>query len=300
MHRLRKSPFDDQLKDLERLDRIIARKGKLIDLPLQDNLASTLPAAESPAGEAGDGERRNAVKAGVRQAAPSDKEVEVPDVQGVTARVSRLANGKRSSAITETGSGRRVGHRLPRPDEEVGAGNLALDATLRAAAARNAGSDQPLSVRKEDLRASIRRRKVGNLILFILDASASMGCNERIETTKKVVSQLLVDAYQKRDRVGLISFRDEGAQLVLNPTSSVQLANLRVKDLTTGGATPLSHGLNLGLLVAKRELRRDPDINPLLVLITDGHGNVGFASDNPLRESLVLAEKIREQRLTCF
>ena len=211
-----------------------------------------------------------------------------------------MASGKRSSAVTETGAGRRVGHRLPRPDEEIGTANLALDATLRAAAARTAGSDQPLSISKEDLRASIRRRKVGNLILFILDASASMGCNERIETTKKVVSQLLVDAYQKRDRVGLISFRDEGAQLVLNPTSSVQLANLRIKDLSTGGATPLNHGLALGLLVAKRELRRDPDMVPLLVLITDGHGNVGYASDNPLRESLELAEKIRSQNLQCL
>jgi len=150
------------------------------------------------------------------------------------------------------------------------------------------------------MRTSIRRRKTGNLILFILDASASMGCYERIETTKKVVTQLLVDAYQKRDRVGLISFRDEGAQLVLNPTSSVQLANLRIKDIATGGATPLNHGLAMGLLVAKRELRRDPDISPLLVLITDGHGNVGYASDNPLRESLELSAKIRSQELCCM
>lgn len=300
VHRLRKTPFDDQLKDLERLERIIERKGKLIDLPLQDDLLNVMPAAEPVSMTAGDAENRPEGIVEERDAPASGKDFETPSLQGLAARMSRMASGKRSSAVTETGGGRRVGHRLPRADEEIGPGNLALDATLRAAAARAAGSDQPLSVCKEDLRASIKRRKVGNLILFILDASASMGCHERIETTKKVVSQLLVDAYQKRDRVGLISFRDEAAQLVLNPTSSVQLANLRIRDLATGGATPLNHGLAMGLLVARRELRRDPEMVPLLVLITDGHGNVGYASDNPLRESLELAEKIRAQDLHCL
>jgi magnesium chelatase subunit D len=300
VHRLRRTPFDDQFKDMERLERIIERKGRLIDLPLQDNRPTMVPAGDAPLAGAADGESQQATAPQERSAAVSSKEIETPPLQGLTTRVNRMANGKRSSAITETGEGRKVGYRLPRPDEEVATGNLATGATLRAAAARTAGSDLPWGVRKEDLRTSIRRKKVGNLILFILDASASMGCQERIETTKKVVTQLLVDAYQKRDRVGLISFRDEGAQLVLNPTSSIQLANLRIKDLTTGGATPLNHGLAMGLLVAKRELRRDPDMGPLLVLITDGHGNVGYASDNPLRESLELAEKIRSQNLPCL
>jgi len=299
LHRLRKTPFDNQLKDLEQLDRIIERKGRSLDLPLQDNLSTAIPAGDAPAMTTGDAESLPATAMEERCAVASSKDFETPSLQGLAAKVSRITDGKRSSAVTETSNGRRVGHRFPRPDEDVGAGNLAIDATLRAAAGRTAGTDQPFNIRKEDLRASIRRRKVGNLILFIVDASASMGCHERIEVTKKVVNQLLVDAYQQRDRVGLISFRDEGAQLVLNPTSSVQLANLRIKDLATGGATPLNHGLAMGLLVSRRELRRDPDIVPLLVLITDGHGNVGFASDNPLRESLELAEKIHSQNLSC-
>ncbi len=299
LHRLRKTPFDNQMEDLERLDRIIERKGKLIDLPLQDDLATACSTGEptvTPDNEA----ESPTVKLENKRAEASSKEFEIPPLQGVASKTVRTAGGKRNSAITEAGNGRRVGHRFPRPDESLDAGNLAIDATLRAAARRTAGSDKPFSVQKEDLRAAVRRRKTGNLILFILDASASMGCNERIEATKKVVGQLLVDAYQKRDRVGLISFRDEGAQLVLNPTSSVQLANLRIRDLATGGATPLNHGLAMGLLVSRRELRRDPDISPLLVLITDGYGNVGYASANPLRESLELADKIHEQKLPCL
>jgi len=215
----------------------------------------------------------------------------------LAAKAAQNANGKRSSVVTESGNGRRVSHRIPRPDETVGAGKVALEPTLRAAAGRTAGSDQPFEIRREDLRAAIKKRKAGNLVLFILDASASMGCRERMESTKKVVEQLLVDAYQKRDRVGLITFRDQGAQLVLTPTFSVQLAGLRLRELAVGGATPLNHGLVLGLQVAKRELRRDPDLFPLLVLITDGHGNVGFLSSDPARESLEIAEKIRSEGL---
>ncbi len=300
VHRLRKSPFDDQLKDLERLERIIERKGRLIGLPLQDNLPAEAPGADASPPASPETERRPARALVERRAEASGKDFEAPTLQEAAARLAGAANGRRGSAVTESGGGRRVGHRLLRPDEEVGAAGLAMDATLRAAATRTAGSEEAFGVRRQDLRASIRRRKAGVLILFILDASASMGCHERIEATKKVVGQLLVDAYQKRDRVGLISFRDEGAQLVLNPTSSVQLASLRIKDLATGGATPLNHGLAMGLMVAKRELRRDPDTAPLLVLITDGHGNVGYASANPLRESLELAEKIRAQHLSCL
>jgi magnesium chelatase subunit D len=298
LHRLRKNPFDNQLKDLERLDRIIARKGRLIDLPLQDNMAADFISAEAQPVASDDAESLRAAGS-ERCTQASSEDFEVPSLQTLAAKTARAASGKRTNAIVETGGGRRVGHRIPRPDEAVGADNLAVGATLRAAAGRSAGGDQPFSIRKEDLRASIRRRKTGNLVLFILDASASMGCHERIEATKKVINQLLTDAYQKRDRVGLISFRDEGAQLVLNPTSSVQLADLRIKDIATGGATPLNHGLAMGMLVSRRELRRDPDITPLLVLITDGHGNVGYASDNPLRESLDLAEKIRAQSMSC-
>jgi magnesium chelatase subunit D len=299
LHRLKKTPFDDQFKDLERLERIIARKGKLIDLPRQGNS----PVDADPVGTlsvfAGDKEKPVDPQVGNRGADIPELACDTPALKGASAKALRNPSGRRSSAITESCSGKKVGYRMPRSDEETGMENLAVDATLRAAAARTAGKDAPFSVQKEDLRKSIRRRKVCNLILFILDASASMGCQERIESTKQVVDRLLIDAYQKRDRVGLVTFRDESAQLALAPTSSLQLARLRIKELATGGATPLNHGLTLGYQVAKREMRRNSDVVPLLVLISDGHGNVGYASDNPLKESMRIAEKIREDGLSC-
>lgn len=299
LHRLRRTPFDDQVKDMERLYRLIQRKGRPVAPPLQEP-ASAEGLAGSTARAPQDGDERVASRTSpvAETVLPAlERELELPDITALAARTARKASGKRSGAVIDAGNGRRVSHRLPRPDETVDAGNLAVEPTLRAAAGRTAGSDQPFEIRREDLRTAIKKRKTGNLILFILDASASMGCRERMESTKKVVEQLLVDAYQKRDRVGLITFRDQEAQLVLTPTFSVQLAGLRLKELAVGGATPLNHGLVLGLQVAKRELRRDPDLLPLLVLITDGHGNVGLASSDPVRESLEIAEKIRSEGL---
>lgn len=296
LHRLRRTPFDDQLKELERLERLIRRGGRSVDLPLQDpSLPEDIEAKLSGRSDGGEPSTHKAEME--KPTIQTSSEIEVPPLRALAPGAVKSGNGKRTVAITESGNGKRVGHRLPKPDENLGIGNLALEATLRAAAGRTAGSGQPFQIRREDLRASIKKRKVGNLILFILDASASMGCRERIESTKKVVQQLLVDAYQKRDRVGLITFRDQKAQLILNPTSSIQLANLRIRELATGGATPLNHGLAMGLMVARRELRREPDLVPLLVLITDGHGNVGLASEDPWRESLEIAEKIRAEGL---
>ncbi len=299
LHRLRKTPFDDQIKDLERLDRIIERGGKGLDLPIEDASPRMEPGRPCPLPSAAETPRPE-MAGEERLAEASEREIEIPALKGPPLKAAKPASGRRSSSVTETAGGRRIGHRLPRPDEALEAGNVALDATLRAAAGRTAGSDQPYNVRKEDLRAAVRRRKAGNLVLFVLDASASMGCRERIESTKKVMDMLLMDAYQKRDRVGLITFRDETAQEVLAPTSSVQVAQMRIKDLATGGTTPLNHGLALAYQVSRREKRRDPDTQPLLVLITDGQGNVGYASANPLQESLAIAMKIREEGFPCI
>ncbi len=95
--------------------------------------------------------------------------------------------------------------------------------------------------------------------------------------------------------MGLIAFKDERASLILNPTSSVQLAGIYLKELATGGATPLSHGLALGLQVVRKEMQRDPDTLPVMALITDGFGNVSIASDDPLKESLAQAQAIQSE-----
>lgn len=303
-HRLRKGPFDQEMKDLKRLDHILEKRLAPAPLRIQhdDGGEEITEAASAAAGCPDSPERREE-----RQAAPlsdeagkrreaGDAAASLPKLEPAAAvRGVRSGSGKRTPTVTETGAGRTVGSRIPRLDRDEEVKDIAFDATIRAAAGRSRGDDGNLQIRREDLRTKVRKRKVGNLVLFVVDASASMGAAARMEATREAILALLKDAYQKRDKVGLISFKDDKASLILTPTSSVQLAGIYLKELATGGATPLSHGLALGLSVMKKEVQRDPDVLPVMALITDGHGNVSLRSDDPLKESLAQAQAIQSE-----
>jgi len=133
----------------------------------------------------------------------------------------------------------------------------------------------PRLILPADLRIKVRRARIGNLILFVVDASGSMGARQRMIAVKGAVLSLLLDAYQKRDRVGLIAFRGQGAEVLVPPTNSVELAEQRLRHMPTGGRTPLVAGLQLADQVLTSHLQRDAALTPLLVLITDGRPNVG-------------------------
>ena len=155
---------------------------------------------------------------------------------------------------------------------------MALAATLRAAAPRQkerGGSGSGILVRRGDLREKVREGREGNLILFVVDASGSMAARRRMSAVKGAILSLLADAYQRRDKVGLVSFRGEGAQLLLPPTTSVELAAPRLEELPTGGRTPLAAGLEKTAEVLKRAELRDAERRSLLVLLTDGRATVG-------------------------
>jgi len=139
------------------------------------------------------------------------------------------------------------------------------------------GQDAILSylVSPDDLRVKVRRKRTGNLILFVVDASGSMGARKRMAAVKGAVLSLLLEAYQKRDRVGLIAFRGEGAQLLAPPTNSVELAERHLRQMPTGGRTPLAAGLQLAGQVLRQYLWREAALAPLLVLVTDGRANAG-------------------------
>jgi magnesium chelatase subunit D len=181
--------------------------------------------------------------------------------------------------------------------------DLAFDATLRAAAPFQARrrAEMPgqnaLLIEGYDLREKVRETKVGNLIMFVLDASGSMAAEERMVATKGAVLSLLLDAYQRRDRVGLVVFRGEKAELVLPPTNSVELAQRHLAQLPTGGRTPLAHGLKLGLETIKEYLWRDKQSLPLLVLVSDGKANVSLNEGNPVEEAKSIAREIKRANI---
>ncbi len=209
---------------------------------------------------------------------------------------TRRQSGRRSQTLTSRKSGRYIRARLPQGRVT----DLAFDATVRAAAPHqqerraHAPANAPaLILKPHDLREKVRVRKAANLILFVVDASWSMAVSERMAATKGAIFSLLTDAYQHRDRVGLIVFQKNRATLVLPPTQSVDLASRALKNIPIGGKTPLSAGLALAYQVIKREKVAHPDVRPLLVVLTDGAANVSMDADMPpLEEAHRIADRI--------
>ena len=182
-------------------------------------------------------------------------------------------------------AGRVTGsHRPPGPVRQVH-----LTATLTAAAPyqvqRGRTGPGGLRLRHEDLRETRREGREGNLVLFLVDASGSMAARARMGAVKGAVLSLLLDAYQRRDKVGMITFSGSAARVLLPPTSSVEAAAARLADLPTGGRTPLAAGLLRAHEVLRTERLRDPDRRPLLVVVTDGRATSAATTDSttPIR-----------------
>ncbi|MFD7059605.1 putative cobaltochelatase [Streptomyces sp. NPDC059906] len=182
------------------------------------------------------------------------------------------AAGRRSRARTE--HGRTTGARRPRGALT----KLHLAATVQAAAPhqRARGRSGPgLVVRRDDLRQAVREGHESNLVLFVVDASGSMAARQRMSAVKGAVLSLLLDAYQRRDKVGLVTFRGSAADVALPPTSSVDAAAVRLESLPTGGRTPLAAGLLRAHEVLRVERLRDPARRALVVVVTDGRATGG-------------------------
>ena len=126
-----------------------------------------------------------------------------------------------------------------------------------------------------DIRRSLRQGREGNLVVFVCDTSGSMGAARRMREVKTAVVSLLLDAYQRRDKVAVVTFARDRAQVVLPPTGSVELAQRRLADVATGGRTPLAEGLAMAADLVLRERTRDPQRRPLVLLLTDGRATAG-------------------------
>ena len=206
----------------------------------------------------------------------------------------------RRSAGRSGGRGRTVGAERPAAGESLGR-VIHLPATLRAAAARQPLTGSRIAFQPADLRTAVRRDREGNLVLFAVDASGSMAARARMGAVKGAVLSLLLDAYQRRDKVGLITFRGTSATLALPPTGSVEAAAARLGSLPTGGRTPLAAGLLLCHGVVQRERLRDPRRRALVVLVTDGRatGSAGALADARRAAGLLAATGVTSIVVDC-
>jgi magnesium chelatase subunit D len=283
-HRRRRNPFDAPGLDEDKLDETLEEfSGEGDEDPDPDGPgggggqppSSDGPQADGDSGaqpEAGDGGEPQASGAGAgEQSAARASEpfrTKVLSVPGL----GDGAAGRRSRARTE--HGRTTGARRPRGALT----KLHLAATVQAAAPHQRArgrTGRGLVVRRDDLRQATREGREGNLVLFVVDASGSMAARQRMSAVKGAVLSLLLDAYQRRDKVGLVTFRGSAAEVALPPTSSVDAAAARLETLPTGGRTPLAAGLLRAHEVLRVERLRDPARRALVVVVTDGRATGG-------------------------
>ncbi|MGV9341957.1 putative cobaltochelatase [Streptomyces sp. NPDC003688] len=280
-HRRRRNPFDAPGLDEDKLDQTLEESSESSgdddpdpdgpggggqpspDAGPQDGDggAAASEGGESEGAGAGAGEQ-----APVRAAEPfRTKALNVPGI-------GEGAAGRRSRA--RTAQGRTTGARRP----QGALTKLHLAATVQAAAPhqRTRGrSGAGLVLRRDDLRQAVREGRESNLVLFVVDASGSMAARQRMSAVKGAVLSLLLDAYQRRDKVGLVTFRGATADVALPPTSSVDAAAARLESLPTGGRTPLAAGLLRAHEVLRVERLRDPARRALVVVVTDGRATGG-------------------------
>ncbi|MFF6775176.1 putative cobaltochelatase [Streptomyces sp. NPDC012637] len=294
-HRRRRNPFDAPGLDEDKLDETLEQfKGEEPD----DDPEPDGPGDGGPGGPGGGGGVPPQGEGPAPESDPAPEEAPAPAPQeagpgarpgagqraavkaGEPFRTKMLsvpglgegAAGRRSRARTE--HGRTTGATRPRGALT----KLHLAATVQAAAPHQKArgrTGRGLVVRRDDLRQASREGREGNLVLFVVDASGSMAARQRMGAVKGAVLSLLLDAYQRRDKVGLVTFRGRAAEVALPPTSSVDAAAARLEQLPTGGRTPLSAGLLKAHDVLRVERLRDPSRRPLLVVVTDGRATGG-------------------------
>jgi len=294
-HRMRRKPFEEPEIDSEQIEEALDDAENRHDHPPRgDGGGEDGAGAGDSGGQGGEPPPSGGSTAHETVFSVGDpidlRKVSIPEQRDAKER--KRVSGRRLETLSAGKRGRYVSARYP-----TGTRDLALDATPRAAAPHQATRDQnglAVAVREEDIRERVRVGKVSVACVFVVDASGSMGATRRMESAKGAVLSMLLDSYRQRDRVGLVAFRGNDAEVLLPLCSSVDLAQKRLEDLPTGGKTPLAAGLVKGMEVLQREQRKNGEVIPMMVVISDGRANVPLAGD-VRREILEIAEDIRSQ-----
>ena len=204
----------------------------------------------------------------------------------------RLKSGRRAEVLTKSKRGRYVRYRMP--GEKIT--DIAIAPTVRAAA--HHAKDGKIEIKKGDIREKVRRRRISSLINIVFDTSGSMDEGEKVQITTSVVLALLKDAYQRRDRVSLVTYSGRSGELVLPFTSSVEAAKRYLEKVPFGGTTPMASGMLRGLDTLIREVKKEPSAVPIMILVTDGTANSPLhLGGNIRREIRQVCKQIADHRV---
>ncbi|MEV6243683.1 putative cobaltochelatase [Lentzea sp. NPDC051838] len=282
-HRRRRDPFDEPGIEEQQLEDAMRQAAEHADEePPDDDGPGGGELPEPQEGPKGNGNAPNDRPAPEPAPAFKARLLEVPGV-------GEGAPGKRSRARARTG-------RIVRSSKVDGSGLHLVDTLLNAAPHQQSrGRTSPgLILEAADLRKAVREGKESNLILFVVDASGSMAARQRMSAVSGAVVSLLRDAYQRRDKVGVITFRGGTAEVALPPTTSVDAAATRLKKMRTGGRTPLADGLLKAHRILEIERLRDPQKRPLVVLLTDGRATSSGLGGDPTKDALKAASLLEQ------
>ena len=315
-HRMRKKPFEPPELDTEKLDRMMEEKSEEKQKPDE---GSEQPEQkhenehkheheheQDHEHEQGQEGRQDPPDSGDEKGMPQESVFEVGspiDAGAVRPRQKRdrtyrrKTSGRRIPTLAMYNRGRYARHTLPHGKPT----DIAIDATICAAApyqrgrctGEEGGDGAAILIRDQDIREKIRVGKVSTATLFVVDASGSMGASNRMESAKGAVLSLLLDSYQQRDRLGMVAFRGNAADVLLPLSRSADLAFKQLHDLPTGGKTPLSAGLSAGLNLLTAELKKNEETIPIMILISDGRANVALGDAGVKEELLGIAEDAR-------
>ncbi|WP_235916189.1 magnesium chelatase subunit D family protein [Antrihabitans cavernicola] len=269
-HRRRRDPFDEPGLDQQQLDDAMEQASEQADNPPEpDDFPE--PPDDNPDGTGGGAPPQVSDKGGSgptnhSPATQSHYRTTLLQIPGV----GEGAPGRRSRSQGSHG-------RVVRPVAQANHGLHLLGTVFAAARHQQARgrTDGRLLLESDDLRGAHREGREGNLVVFVVDASGSMAARDRLAAVTGAVVSLLRDAYQRRDKVAVVTIRGREANLVLPPTSSVDIAVRRLASMRTGGKTPLAQGLLRARDVVLREQVRDPQRRPMIVLLTDGRATGG-------------------------
>jgi len=285
-HRRRRDPFDDPGLDPDQLDDAMAQA--------ESSAESSGPGDEpEPDPSGGGGASSDSTEAAAPQGNSSGSAARSNAKASATFRTKTLAvpgvgegaPGRRSRARNRTGTA------ISATDDPTAGHGVHVFGTVLAAAGGHRGVGR-LAVRPDDVRRAIREGREGNLVIFVVDASGSMAARDRMAAVGGATLSLLRDAYQRRDKVAVITFRGSAAHVLLPPTSSVHIASTRLGRFDTGGKTPLAQGLLAARDVVVREKARDRARRSLVVILTDGRATGG---PDPLGRSRAAADLLRAE-----
>ncbi|HEY6624172.1 MAG TPA: VWA domain-containing protein [Acidimicrobiales bacterium] len=308
-HRRRRSPFEAPGMAADELESLLDDAFSGDEAGGSDDPGSGAPGTEAPDGDtsvapgsSGDASSGDRPADGIPGDDGSERE-QVVAPGPAPSRVRRIEASAPANASSTSGSkasgrrtmtlgdrGRLVSDRVPEPGRPLG--SVAVTATVAAAATRQGGG-ATLAVEEEDLREAVRQERAANLVVLAVDASGSMGAHGRMAAAKGAVLALLTDAYQRRDRVALVTFRGNDAEIALRPTGSTEVAQARLSELPTGGRTPLAAGIDTALGLVRTATRGA--YRPLLVVVSDGRATAAGGDKDPVQASLLAAEAVRRQ-----